>query len=336
MALRRLSGKVAGAGGARSPGAGRGATIGVDIGGTKCLGVALDGDGVVVAEHRVVTPGTGCALLRTVTALVERLAPSVGGAALSVGVGAPGLVDSSGSLRFAPNLPGVVELALRDLLIGSSISGTRVHLENDATCAAWAETVMGAAAGSSHVLLATIGTGIGGGLIADGRLLRGSNGFAGEIGHMIVDPSGPRCPCGHRGCWEGYASGPGLGRMAREAARSGRVARVVALAGGDPETVRSEHVTIAAAEGDVQAREVMDGFARWVALGLANLANVMDPELIVLGGGMVETGEVLLEPVREAFAQMLEGAAHRPSVPIVAAGLGERAGAVGAALLARD
>ena len=183
--------------------------------------------------------------------------------------------------------------------------------------------------------MATIGTGIGGGLIADGLLQRGRHGFAGEIGHMVVDPSGPRCPCGQSGCWERYASGSGLGWMGREAAQAGVATRVVDLAGGDPEDVRGEHVTVAAAEGDRQAEAVMGRFAWWLALGLANLANILDPELIVLGGGIVESGSVLLGPARDAFDRLLEGARHRPPVPIVAASLGERAGAVGAALRAR-
>jgi glucokinase len=183
--------------------------------------------------------------------------------------------------------------------------------------------------------MATIGTGIGGGLVSEGRLQRGRHGFAGEIGHMVVDPQGPRCPCGQRGCWERYASGSGLGWMAREAAQAGVAGRVVQLAGGDPEAVRGEHVTAAAGEGDAEAREVMARFAWWLALGLANLANVLDPEVIVLGGGMVSAGRVLLDPAREAFDRLVEGAGHRPLIPLVAARLGERAGAIGAALLAR-
>ncbi|GAC1314864.1 MAG: ROK family glucokinase [Acidimicrobiales bacterium] len=307
-------------------------SIGVDVGGTKCLGVVVRGD-VVVAEHRLPTPRTGPGLVHTVAAVVERLRAGAPGA--PVGVGAPGLVDDHGTLRFAPNLPGVSELRLRDLLVGR-LGHESVVVDNDATCACWAETRLGAAIGRSHVLMATIGTGIGGGLVADGVLQRGRHGFAGEIGHMVVDPGGPRCPCGQSGCWERFASGTGLGWIAREAAQAGVARRVVELAGGDPEAVRGEHVTVAAAEGDHEAMAVMGRFAWWLALGLANLANALDPELIVLGGGMIEAGSVLLDPAREAFARLLEGAAHRPRISIVAAELGERAGAVGAALRASD
>ncbi len=307
----------------------------MDVGGTKCLGVVLDAGGTVIADHRVATPGRGDELVAAVGVLVAALEDRAALSRPPVGVGAPGLVDRTGSLRFAPNLPGIVELPLQQLLRAGPLAGHDVLVGNDATCATWAEVTLGAAAGASDVVLATIGTGIGGGVVLGGRLVGGSHGFAGEIGHMVVDPAGPRCPCGQQGCWERYASGSGLGWMAREAAHAGMARRVVELAGGDPEAVRGEHVTDAAAEGDAEARAVMARFAWWLALGLANLCAVLDPELIVLGGGMVEAGAVLLEPAREALAALLEGGAHRPAVALVPARLGERAGAVGAALLAR-
>jgi len=308
-------------------------TIGIDVGGTKCLGVVLDANNAVVAESRVPTPRTGDALVAAVGRLVRTLR-TAGAPPCAVGVGVPGLVDRDGVLRFAPNLPGIVELSVRAALEAEALGGEMV-VSNDATGATWAEFTLGAAVGASDVLMATIGTGIGGGVVLGGRLVGGRHGFAGEIGHMVVDPTGPRCPCGQQGCWERYASGSGLGWMAREAANAGDAARVVDLAGGDPEAVRGEHVTIAAGEGDPQARAVMARFAWWLALGLANLSAILDPEVIVLGGGMVEAGAVLLEPAREALAALVEGGTHRPPIRLVAARLGERAGAIGAALLAR-
>jgi len=292
----------------------------------------VDRAGAVLAEYRVPTPTSAGALLDALTDVASALQAETG--AHAVGVGVPGLVDASGNLRFAPNLPGVTEVPVGRVL--AERLGRAVLVDNDATCAGWAETQIGAAAGDADVLLATLGTGIGGGLVAGGRLVRGANGFAGEIGHLVVDPSGPLCPCGQRGCWERYASGSGLGWMGREAAQAGRAARAVELAGGDPEAVRGEHVTRASAEGDEAARAVMERFAWWLALGLANLANVLDPGRIVIGGGMVESGEVLLGPTRRAFAALVEGVEHRPEIPIVAAALGERAGAIGAALLAGE
>jgi len=307
--------------------------VGVDLGGTKCLGVVADVEGRIHDELRRPTPKGADAIVDAVADVASELAQRAGGAVAAVGVGAPGLVDRRGALRFAPQLPGVEELDL----------GARVHervqlpvvVENDASCAGWGEQQAGAGAGHDDVVLVTLGTGIGGGIVLGGHLFRGANGFAGEIGHVVVDPHGPPCPCGQRGCWERFASGSGLGRLAREAALAGRARRIVELAGGDAELVKGEHVTAAATEGDEDADRIMRDFGWWVALGLANLANVFDPELFVLGGGLVEAGGVLLDPVRSAFARLVEGVEHRPAIAIVPASLGERAGAIGAALLAR-
>jgi glucokinase len=290
--------------------------------------VAVDDAGRPVAEDRRATPSGGQAVLDTLVSMVDALGP-----ASAVGLGVPGLVDTGGVLRFAPNLPGVVDLDVRGALL-ARFPDAGVQVDNDATCAGWAEGQVGAARGYADAILVTLGTGIGGGLIVNGEVARGAHGFGGEIGHMVVDPNGPRCPCGLRGCWERYASGSGLGWMAREAATASPSGRMTELAGGDPEAVRGEHATAAAAEGDAAAAAVLAVFGRWVALGLANLANVFDPDLFVLGGGLVEAGEILLAPVRDAFAGLVLAAAHRPPIPVVAASLGERAGAIGAALLA--
>lgn len=305
------------------------ASVGIDVGGTKLLGVALDRRGQVAAQERRPTPRGAEALVDAVADLVDALGP-----AGAVGVGAPGLVDRRGVVRVAANLEGVEDLDLRGAL-RRRFPDAAVQIDNDATCAAWAEFRVGAAAGVGDAVLVTLGTGIGGGLVAGGRVLRGAHGFGGEIGHMVVDPHGPRCPCGKRGCWERLASGSGLGRLGREAAEAGRLGAVVAAAGGDAAAVTGEHVTAAAADGDAEARAVMEDFAWWLALGLANLTEIVDPQRFVLGGGLVEAGEVLLAPTRRAFAGLVQAPAAR-AVEIVAAELGERAGAVGAALLAGE
>jgi glucokinase len=303
--------------------------VGVDVGGTKALGVALAADGSIVEQVVRPTPRGAGSLGPLVDTLVE-LYSDLGGIG-SLGVGVPGLVTVEGVLRAAPNLDGVA-----DFPIGPHLSerlDLPVVVDNDGTCATLAEWRLGAGGGVADMVLVTLGTGIGGGIVAGGCLQRGTNGFAGEVGHMVVDPNGPRCPCGRRGCWERYASGSGIAMLAREAATGGRLRAVVARAGGDPQSVRGEHVLDAARDGDSEARAVIDDFGRWVALGLANLANVLDPERFVLGGGLASGADLYLEPIERWFSDLLYQSHLRPSPSIEFAELGPSAGAVGAALL---
>ena len=307
-------------------------TIGIDVGGTKVLGVAIDPTlpSRVRVERRVPTPEGGSGLVDTLLALADELsAPGT-----AIGVGVPGLVDRRGTLHMGPHLRRLHDVALAELL--AQRSGRPTVVDNDANCHAVAEQAGGAARGYDEALVVTLGTGIGAGIITSGQLLRGAHGFAGEPGHMVVDPNGPPCPCGKRGCWERVASGSGLGRLARDAAEGGRLDAVVERAGGDPDAVRGEHVTDSARAGDADALVVLGQFAHWIALGLANLANVLDPAIIVIGGGLVEAADLLLPEVRGRFADLVMAGDRRPEVPIVAAELGERAGAIGAALLAAE
>lgn len=310
--------------------------VGVDIGGTKCLGVAISG-AEVVAEVLVPAPTSPAAMAEVVPAMVRSLQEQAGSSGpVEVGVGVPGLVDLQGTLRFAPNLGGLNEVAIAQVLgqaLGGQVLGGRVVVANDATCAALAEQAMGAGRGRRDLVLATLGTGIGGGLVVGGQLVLGHRGFAGEIGHMVVDPQGVACPCGRRGCWERYASGTGLGRLGSQAARAGRADGVLDRAGGDPEAVRGEHVSAAAAEGDNGGRAVMEEWAGWVALGLANLTAVFDPEIFILAGGLAAAGDVMLEPIRRCTTHTVDQAGLAPAPEIVTATLGVRAGAIGAALL---
>jgi glucokinase len=245
------------------------------------------------------------------------------------------MVDRRGRLCFAPNLPQAQGVDWTEL-IGDRLPGRRVLIENDANFAVLAEHRLGAARGHDDVVMVTLGTGIGGGIVTGGRVQTGSAGFAGEIGHMVVDPAGPPCPCGRRGCWERFASGAGLGVLAREAALAGRLGEVVRLAGGDPESVRGEDVSAAAATGDPAAQRVIEEVGSWVGFGLANLACVLDPECFVLGGGVVRAGDRLVDAARATFAELVEGGDRRPPAVIVPADFGERSGAVGGALAARQ
>lgn len=304
-------------------------SVGIDVGGSKCLGVALDPNGTVIDEQRRPTPrGAGSLpeLIETLSELAAVLGPYD-----SLGVGVPGLVTRDGVLRAAPNLDGVAEFDVAGLL--ATRLGHRVHVDNDATCAALAEWTLGVGRGTTDMVLVTLGTGIGGGLVMGGQLQRGVNGFVGEYGHMVVDPDGPPCPCGRRGCWERYASGSGLARLAREAAVGRRVDRVLDLAGGDPEAVRGETVQQAAREGDAGALAVIDDFGRWVALGLMNLTNALDPQMFVLGGGLAAGADLYLDPIRRWLRELLYQPELRPLPAVAFASSYERAGAIGAALL---
>jgi glucokinase len=308
------------------------AAAGIDVGGTKCLGVAIDADGDVVAESRRPTP-RGEAVIDALAGVAEDLEAEVGPLP-ALGVGVPGLVTLEGVLRASPNIPDVAELDVAGRL------GGRIEMPlvvgNDATWAVLAEWRIGAGRGCNDVVMVTLGTGIGGGVVAGGRLVVGAHGFTGEFGHMVVDPNGPPCPCGRRGCWERYASGSGLAQLARTAAVGGRLRRVVEMAGGDAALVRGEHVQAAAREGDDGAVAVVDEFARWVAIGLVNLTNALDPAMFVLGGGLAEGADLYLDPIQRWFAALLYSPQLRPHPALTFAELGERAGAIGAALAAAD
>lgn len=298
---------------------------GIDVGGTKALGVVVGDDGAVQREARRPTPHGAAAIVDTLVTVARELHDYD-----TLGIGAAGLVTPDGCVRAAPNLGGVHELRLREEL--EQRLGHPVAVDNDATCALLAEWRLGAARDVNDAVLVTLGTGIGGAFVSGGSLHHGAHGFAGEPGHMVVDPNGPPCVCGRRGCWERYASGSGLGLLAREAAVGGRLPHVVSLAGGDPEAVRGEHVIAAVTEGDVEAAAVLDAFAWWVALGLVNLTNLLDPEVIVIGGGLGEA-ERLMAPVQRHFLDLLYAPDARPHPVIRAAHFGERAGSTGAALL---
>lgn len=315
-------------------------TVGLDVGGTKILGVVTDATGAVLVERRRPTPaGPGSDLVGVLAEMTaelrnERDVPGGDPSVAAIGVGVAGLVDRAGVVHYAPNLPAVNGLDMRAAL--SSATGLPVVVDNDANAAAWGEVVFGAARGLRHVIVVTLGTGIGGGLVVDGALCRGAHGFAAEIGHITVVRDGPLCACGDRGHWEAIASGPALGRLGSDRAKAGQATDVLRRAGGDPQAVTGHDISEAALAGDAEACAILDEYADAVALGLAALANVLDPERIIIGGGVVEIGELLMDRVRAAFLRHLEGAAARPDVPIVPAALGEHAGAIGAAALARE
>jgi glucokinase len=306
--------------------------LGIDVGGTKIEALRVARDGSILGRSRAVTPADDPEA--TIAAMVEAAKGLVEPQVVAVGVGAAGLVDAnSGVLRFAPNL------AWRELPIAERMSdalGLPCQVDNDANVAAWGEYRFGAGRGYRHMLLVTVGTGIGGGIVAGRRLFRGAHGFAAEIGHIIVEPNGPLCGCGNRGCFEQVASGQAIGRLGREAAAEHPHSLIAEQAGGDPARVTGETVTEAAKEGDDVAIRILSQVGRRLGEGIAGLVNVLDPQLVVVGGGAVDAGDLLLAPAHAAFMEAVEAPEHRPKVPLVAAQLGNDAGAVGAAALALE
>ncbi|PIE32363.1 MAG: glucokinase [Ilumatobacter coccineus] len=299
-------------------------SVGIDVGGTKCLGVALDDDHTVISVERQPTPADPNNLVAALTDLIDLLGP-----ADHVGLGLPGWVDTDGVLRASPHLGAAVGYDIAGAV--AERCGLPAIAVNDATGATLAEWRIGAGHGVDNLVMVTLGTGIGGGLVADGHLIRGRHGWAGEFGHMVVHQDGLPCPCGRQGCWERYASGTGLAAAARRSVRTGD--RMLDLACGDPAAITGEIVVAAALEGDAHAIEIIDELSRWIALGLVNLTNALDPELFVLGGGAMEGLTSYLGVIEQGFVELLAPPRDQPAPRIVIAQHGERAGAVGAALL---
>lgn len=311
-------------------------TIGVDIGGTKIAGGVVSATGEILTRGRRDTPAQDPdQIARDVAALVTELQTGRDDVR-AVGVACAGFVDRTGStVLFAPNLAWRDEPLKMRL---EALLDLPVTIENDANAAAWGEFRFGAATEADDMVLITVGTGIGGGVVIDSRLLRGAYGIGGELGHMRVVPEGIRCGCGNRGCWEVYASGNALVREARELVASGAL-NGVALSescGGDLSRLQGHDVTTVAQAGDPAAVELLADLGRWLGEGAASVAAILDPELIVVGGGVIAAGELLLGPARAAYGRQLTGRGHRPMAEMVPAALGNDAGLIGVAALAAE
>ena len=311
--------------------------LGIDVGGTKVLGVAIDPRNPTspVLVRRGSTPDDADTLVEVLVDTVGQLRQACvegGYESGSIGVGVPGIVDREGVLRGAPNLLCAIDQPVRQRL--AQRLGTTVAFANDANCALLAESRVGAGVGASDVVFVALGTGIGGAVMVGGELQMGAHGFAGELGHMVVARDGVLCPCGRRGCWERYASGAGLAWLAGELVRGGGGSRILELAGGEPSAILGEHVTAAADEGDGDALEVFEQFSQWVALGIGNLVNTIDPDLVIIGGGVSAHSRHFFSRVQELLAGEVLGSGHHRPTPVALAHLGPEAGAIGAALLA--
>jgi len=312
--------------------------VGIDIGGTKVAGGLVDEQGAVVGRarrdtpHRSKSPGV---VEDTIVEVVTELLDSAPAPVVGVGIGAAGFVAADRkTVAFAPHL------SWRDEPLEANLQRrvpVPISVDNDANAAAWAEWRFGAAQGESHVVMVNLGTGIGGALILDGAIMRGRFGIAGEFGHMQVVPGGQRCECGNKGCWEQYASGNALVREARTlmTANSPMATDLLDRVDGDPGALTGPMITQAAQEGDPTATELLTEIGQWLGVGIANLAAAFDPGVFVIGGGVSAAGDLLLDPARTTFRRHLTGRGYRPEARIVAAALGNDAGLIGAADLAR-
>ncbi|MEU8297212.1 ROK family glucokinase [Micromonospora sp. NPDC048909] len=310
-------------------------TIGIDVGGTKVAGGVVDATGTVLVQGRRDTPADDVAKTRDViTDLVTELA--AGRSIEAVGIGAAGWIDATRSIvQFAPNLAWRDE-PLREYV--SKVVGLPVIVENDGNVAAWAEFRYGAARqADDSMVMFTIGTGVGGGIVLGGELVRGAHGVAAELGHMLTVPDGHQCGCGRLGCIEQYASGSALVRFARAAARQepNRAAALLELAGGEAEAITGPMVTAAAKGGDPISAEAFAQVGRWLGTSLADMAQILDPQVLVVGGGVIDAGDLLMGPTRRSFTESLAQRSRLPVAEILPAELGNRAGVIGAADLAR-
>jgi glucokinase len=313
--------------------------LGIDLGGTKILTSVINPGGEMLSRDHSVTPAARGpeGVIQTILASAERAleGASMGISRISaVGVGAPGLADTEAGILFtSPNLPGWEDVPLRDII--QEKLKKKAFLINDGSAAAVGEHYFGAAKGVNHFIYVTISTGIGGGIVVDGKILNGFKGMAGEIGHMTIADEGPPCQCGNRGCWEALASGTALAKEARKRIETGADTTILGFADGKIENVTAQTVQSAAEKGDPLANQLIRRTAYYFGVGVANLINIFNPEMIVIGGGLSNMGERLFKPAHKVVEERAFNRAHR-TVRFVKAALGRNSGVLGAAAFAFD
>jgi glucokinase len=307
--------------------------IGIDIGGTKIAAGVVSVDGVVSDIIRRPSPASSAAEMED--AIVDIAMSLLDGRDVSgVGIAAAGFIDAEGSLvYYAPNISWRAE-PLREKL--EQRIGTNVFIENDANAAGWAEYKFGAGRNFSHVTMLTVGTGVGGAIIIDGRLVRGGFGAAGELGHVRVVDDGLLCGCGARGCLEQYASGRALLRFASDRASELPPGASLRLALETEGTMDARALRELLEQGDPDARAALNDVAHWLGRGCASIAAVLDPQIFIIGGGVADAGEALLAPLRQAFVDEMSARGFHPEPVFAIAELVNDAGIVGAADLARE
>ena len=313
--------------------------LGIDLGGTKILTAVANKQGKMLSRDHSITPAK-----EGQDVVVKSILESVGRALdqahiaaadlTAIGLGAPGLSNpETGILYTSPNLPGWRDVPLRDII--AKELGKEAFLINDANAAAVGELYFGAGRGARNFIYITVSTGIGGGIIIDGKIYTGPTGTAGELGHMVIDDEGPQCNCGNKGCWETLASGTALSREARHRIKEGAATSILKYAGGNVERINAEAIHEAAQTGDKLANELIARTAYYLGVGLANLINIFNPEVIIIGGGLSNIGDMLLKPAFEeaghrAFRQSYQ------AVRFARAELGRNSGVLGAAAYALE
>ena len=309
-------------------------SLGIDIGGTKIAAGVVEEDGEIVAQNRRSTPARNPeAVVDTVVELVKEFSDW---SFDRIGIGTAGFVDVFRSrVIFAPNL-GWADEKLKAAVEERTDIDTVV--ENDANAAAWGEFKFGAGQGTTDMVMVTVGTGIGGGIVLGEELQRGAHGMAAEMGHLRLVRNGQFCGCGRNGCWEQYASGNALVRTTRRLAVKRRTEADILLAFGDgtPEGIRGRDITAAAKAGDPVAIDAFKDIGKWLGRGMAEVAALLDPGCFIVGGGVIDAGDLLLTPAREVFGSEVVAREHHEVTPIIAAELGNAAGIAGAADLARQ
>jgi glucokinase len=312
-------------------------TLGIDLGGSKILTAIVNPRGEILSSDESITPATKGreTVIQSILDSTHRVLKKASVAIseiCAIGVGAAGISNPEiGILFTSPNLPGLRNVPLRDIM--QERLGKKTFLINDANAAALGEFYFGAARGVRNFIYITLSTGIGGGIVIDGKIYTGAIGAAGEVGHMTIDDNGPICNCGNRGCWETLASGTALAREAKHRIKEGIRTSILKYADDDIEKVTAQVVHNAAKQGDSLAKELIAQTGYYVGVGLVNLINILSPELIVIGGGLSNIGDMLLKP---AFKTARERAYKEvfQAVRFASAELGRNSGVLGAAAFA--
>ena len=312
-------------------------SLGIDLGGSKILAGVVNSRGKILSHHQIATPAKQGpdAVIQSLFEAAYRALERAGIAATqlkAIGIGAAGALNlETGIVSSSPNLPGWEDVPLRDIV--EREFRVKTVLGNDANAAALGELYFGAGKGTRNLIYVTVSTGIGGGIIIDGKLYTGASGAAGEIGHMTIDTHGPRCNCGNIGCWEVLASGTALAKEARRRLNEGAKSSLLDHAMGDVERVTAQTVHAAAQQGDLLAKELIDRTGYFVGVGLVNLTNIFNPELIVIGGGLANMGDMLLKPAIKVVKERAFRISYQ-TVRFTLAQLGRDSGIMGAAALA--